>query len=227
MAPKLKFGSLAALVLGASSAFAGTIFSTTGDGTGYLGFGTSISTGHQGFEFGDEVVMPTAGYLFTGLSFTYNAPSAGGTATLNIYDNAGGALVNGVSHPNTLLLTSPGIPLQAGVNTATVSYGGGDFVLPERFTYTVSFSGNTTAGLLIGGNTSTVGNPHENVGLAGADFWQRTGPGADDWALNQISGSYGNFKVTVTANVPEPTTVALGVLGAAVLVGSAFRRNRR
>jgi hypothetical protein len=227
MAPKLKFGFLAALVLGASSAFAGTIFSTTGDGVGYVGFGTTTTDGHQGFEYGDEIVMPTAGYVFTGLNFNYFAQAAGGTATLSIYDNAGGTLINGTARPNTLLLSAINIPILAGNNMASVNYGGGDLILPERFTYTVSFAGNTGVGLAVGGSTDTTGRPHENVGTGLADFWQRTGAGADDWALNQVTGSYGNFKVTVTANVPEPTTVALGVVGAAVLVGSAFRRNRR
>jgi len=36
-----------------------------------------------------------------------------------------------------------------------------------------------------------------------------------------------NFKMTLTATVPEPTTVALGVVGAAFLGASALRRNRR
>jgi len=226
MASKLKYGFVAALALGASSAFAGTIFSTSGDGTGYLGYGTSVTDGHQGLEFGDEVVLPTAGYVFTGLTFDYIAVSGGGTATLNIYDNAGGTVIQGSARPNTLLATFFNIPINEGENTATISYSGGALILPERFTYTISFNGNSTAGLAVGGSTSTVGSPHENVGSSGSDYWQRTGTGADDWALNGISGNYGNFKVTVTANVPEPTTVALGVVGAAVLVGASLRRRR-
>lgn len=226
MASKLKFGFVAAMALGASSAFAGTVFSTTGDGTGYLGFGTSTANGHQGLEFGDEVVMPTAGYLYTGMTLDYFAAAAGGTINVNIYDNAGGTPVSGVSRPNTLLYSGINIPILEGNQRVTIGYGGGQVVLPERFTYTVSFNGNTGAGLLVGGNTATAGRPHENVGNSAADYWQRTGTGADDWALNQITGNHGNFSVAITANVPEPTTVALGVLGAAVLVGASLRRRR-
>jgi hypothetical protein len=66
------------------------------------------------------------------------------------------------------------------------------------------------------------------VGVSGDDFWQKTGPGANDWALRQLSGGQAdNFKITVSANIPEPTTVALGVVGAAFLGASALRRNRR
>jgi hypothetical protein len=95
----------------------------------------------------------------------------------------------------------------------------------------VSFSGANAAadkGLLIGGVESTVGRPHLNVGQSSADFWQKTGPGSGDWALRALnSGQEPNFKFTVTAGVPEPTTVALGVVGAAFLGASALRRNRR
>lgn len=226
MASKLKFGFVAAMALGASSAFAGTVFSTTGDGTGYLGYGTSTANGHQGLEFGDEVSMPTAGYLYTGMTLDYFAASAGGTIDVNIYDNAGGTPVSGVARPNTLLYSGINIPILEGNQRVTIGYAGGQVVLPERFTYTVSFNGNTGAGLLIGGSTATAGRPHENVGNSAADYWQRTGTGADDWALNQVTGNYGNFSVVITANVPEPTTVALGVLGAAVLVGASLRRRR-
>jgi hypothetical protein len=68
-----------------------------------------------------------------------------------------------------------------------------------------------------------------NVGQSGSDFWQKTGPGGSDWALRQLNTAQGeaNFKMSVTANVPEPTTVALGVVGAAFLGASALRRNRR
>ena len=54
-------------------------------------------------------------------------------------------------------------------------------------------------------------------------------PGGSDWALRKLDNGIqaDNFKISVTANVPEPTTVALGVVGAAFLGASALRRNRR
>jgi hypothetical protein len=204
----------------------GTVFATDGTGTGFLGFGTSTTTGHQGFEYGDEVLSPVLSQ-FTGASISYSASAgaaSGGSLVFRIYDMTGPALAGNPRSPGTLLYISPTIPLQAGNNTASISYTAGDFWLPQRFTYTVSFSGTSLAndaGLRIGGP-----NASHAVGISAADYWQRTGTGANDWALNQVTDNFGNMRVTISANVPEPTTVALGVVGAALLAGMALRRNR-
>ena len=225
----------AALALATSSAFAGTIYSTTGTTSEFYGVGTSLSNGHRGFEYGDQITLPSEGYTFTGLTFDYYSASLGGSMNLNIYANDG-ALIGGVASPGTKLLSVPSIGISSGINTATFDYAPfvaqyGELKLPKNFTVTVSFSGATSAadkGLLIGGAESTAGRPHLNVGESGADFWQKTGPGGSDWALRQLnSAQEPNFKLTVTANVPEPTTVALGVVGAAFLGAAALRRNRR
>ncbi len=226
----------AALALATSSAFAGTIYSTTGTGTEFYGVGTSIANGHRGYEYGDAIVLPSEGYSFTGMTFDYYSASLGGSMNLNIYANDG-ALISGAPSPGTKLLSIPGIGISSGVNTATFDYTPhvaefGALKLPKNFTVTVSFSGATAAadkGLILGGAESTVGRPHLNVGQSGNEFWQKTGPGGSDWALRQLNTAQGeaNFKMSVTANVPEPTTVALGVVGAAFLGASALRRNRR
>jgi hypothetical protein len=225
----------AALALATSSAFAGTIYSTTGTGTEFYGVGTSIANGHRGYEYGDQIVLPSEGYSFTGLTFDYYSASLGGSMNLNIYANDG-ALISGAASPGTKLLSIPGIGISSGVNTATFDYAPyvaqyGALKLPKNFTVSVSFSGATAAadkGLILGGAESTVGRPHLNVGQSGADCWQKTGPGSGDWALRALnSAQEPNFKMTVSANVPEPTTVALGVVGAAFLGASALRRNRR
>jgi hypothetical protein len=225
----------AALALATSSAFAGTIYSTTGTGTEFYGVGTSIANGHRGYEYGDQIVLPSEGYSFTGMTFDYYSASLGGSMNLNIYANDG-AVISGAASPGTKLLSIPGIGISSGVNTATFDYAPyvaqfGALKLPKNFTVTVSFSGATAAadkGLILGGAESTVGRPHLNVGQSGSDFWQKTGPGSGDWALRALnSAQEPNFKMTVSANVPEPTTVALGVVGAAFLGASALRRNRR
>jgi hypothetical protein len=226
----------AALALATSSAFAGTIYSTTGTGTEFYGVGTSIANGHRGYEYGDQIVLPSEGYSFTGMTFDYYSASLGGSMNLNIYANDG-ALISGAASPGTKLLSVPNIGISSGVNTATFDYAPyvaqyGALKLPKNFTVSVSFSGATAAadkGLLIGGSSSTSGQPHQNVGVSGDDFWQKTGPGGSDWALRKLDNGIqaDNFKISVTANVPEPTTVALGVVGAAFLGASALRRNRR
>ena len=225
----------AALALATSSAFAGTIYSTTGTGTAFYGVGTAIANGHRGYEFGDQITLPSEGYSFTGLTFDYYSASLGGSMNLNIYANDG-ALISGAASPGTKLLSVPNIGISSGVNTATFDYTPfvaqyGALKLPKNFTVSVSFSGATAAadkGLVLAGAESTVGRPHLNVGQSGNDFWQKTGPGSGDWALRALSTAQdANFKMSVTANVPEPTTVALGVVGAAFLGASALRRNRR
>lgn len=225
----------AALALATSSAFAGTIYSTSGTGTEFYGVGTTIANGHRSYEYGDQIVLPSEGYSFTGLTFDYYSASLGGSMNLNIYANDG-AVISGAASPGSKLLSIPGIGISSGVNTATFDYAPyvaqyGALKLPKNFTVTVSFSGATAAadkGLVLGGIESTVGQPHLNVGQSGNEFWQKTGPGGSDWALRQLSTAQeANFKMSVTANVPEPTTVALGVVGAAFLGASALRRNRR
>ncbi len=225
----------AALALATSSAFAGTIYSTTGTTSEFYGVGTSLANGHRGFEYGDQITLPSEGYTFTGLTFDYYSASLGGSMNLNIYANDG-VLISGVASPGTKLLSVPSIGISSGINTATFDYAPfvaqyGELKLPKNFTVTVSFSGATSAadkGLLIGGATSTSGQPHLNVGVSSDDFWQKTGPGGSDWALRKLDNAQAdNFKLTVTANVPEPTTVALGVVGAAFLGAAALRRNRR
>lgn len=226
----------AALALAASSASAGTIYSTTGIGSGveFYGIGTSIANGHRGYAYGDEIVLPSDGYRLSSLTFDYYSASIGGTMNLSIYANDG-PIIGGFASPGTELLKVPSIGISAGVNTATFDYTPfvaqyGEFKLPRRFTVAVSFSGASLSadkGMLIGGPESEVGRPHLNVGESGIDFWQKTGPGANDWALRRFVGdNTSNFKMTINANVPEPTTVALGVVGAAFVGATALNRRR-
>ena len=225
----------AALALSTSSAFAGTIYSTTGTGTEFYGLGTSIANGHRGLEYGDQITLPSEGYIVTGLTFDYYSASLGGNAIMSIYANDG-APISGAASPGFKILSITDIGISSGFNTATVDFADieakyGAVTLPKNFTVTVSFSGATAGddkGLIIGGAESTVGRPHLNVGQSAGDFWQKTGNGSGDWALRALnSAQEPNFKITLSARVPEPTTVALGVVGAAFLGASAFRRNRR
>ena len=225
----------AALALSTASVFAGTIYSATGTGTDIYGVGTSSANGHYGREFGDQITLPSTGYQLSSLSFDYYSASLGGTMNLNIYANDGG-LVSGFKSPGTVLLSVPGIGISQGFNTAKFDYTPyiaqyGALNLPKDFTVTVSFSGADTLadkGWVIGGAESAVGRPHLNVGQSGGDFWQKTGAGSSDWALRSLNGAQeANFKMSITATVPEPTTVALGVVGAAFVGAAALRRNRR
>ena len=164
--------------------FAGTIYSTTGSGNAFYGVGTAIANGHRGYEYGDQITLPSEGYAFTGLTFDYYSASLGGSMNLNIYANDG-AVISGVASPGTKLLSIPNIGISSGVNTATFDYAPyvaqyGALKLPKNFTVTVSFSGSTAAadkGLIFGGAESTSGRPQLNVVDSASDFWQKTGQG--------------------------------------------------
>ncbi len=198
---------LAALAIGVSSVRASVVYElSSGPGNDF----------YQGFkEFGDELRLGGTDRVIESFSFDFFANYAEtGGMTFRIYANDG-ALVSGSHTPGTIL----------DVRTIDVTPGGGhvkiDFpidsanVLPDTITYTVSFSGigagsPNRAGLLLPNSTPSVGASFD-------DIWQRTGPGASDWALIQTTDANGlpviaNFRATVTA-VPEPGTLALLGLG--------------
>ena len=86
----------AALALATSSAFAGTIYSAEGTGTAFYGVGTAIANGHRGYEYGDQITLPSEGYAFTGLTFTYYSASLVGSMSLCIYAHSKGILIGNI-----------------------------------------------------------------------------------------------------------------------------------
>lgn len=209
-----------ALVLGTATLHATTVYdlSSGGGNRFYPGSG----------EFGDELHLGGTDRVIESFSFDYYANyTLGGGMTFRIYANDG-ALLGGSHVPGTLL----------DERTLDVATGGGRVViqypfnvantLPDTLTYTVSFAPTLnrppeTAGLLLSDDTPGVGVSYD-------DIWRRTGAGASDWQLIQVTDSntglpvVANFKATVTAT-PEPGTVALLALGGLGLV-LATRRGR-
>jgi hypothetical protein len=203
--------------LGQSTLF----YQTVTPGSDFVGLAT-----HGNREIGDEISLAGAGSTFTGATFQYNAAAgiSGASAIFQLRAMDGPAVGANANSPGTLLFQTGAIPINAGVNTVGISYDGaeGPVVLPQRFSLTVSFSGVTAgadAGLMVGGSYDT-----SLLGASGNDIWVNTGTG---WALEQISGNRANFRVSVTGAVPEPSTIALGVLGAGALGFMVFRRARR
>jgi len=174
---------------------------------------------YTGGQYGDEVVLAGTDRVLTGFSFEYyaNFERAGGL-TFRIY-NQDGPLIGGSASPGSLLYSTT-IDVVNGGAVAGIGFGYDPTnIIPDRFTYTVDFGTlglGELAGLIVPG-----GSP--SIGLSGNDFWEKTGPGANDWALSNFGGAHvANFTATVTA-VPEPTTVAMLVGGAGLML-LALRR---
>jgi PEP-CTERM motif len=178
-----------------------------------------------GAEYGDEVIIPAHSmsgvqWVITGFSFEYSANYAlPGGLTFRIYEQ-NGAPISGFASPGTEIYeTTVDINNGGGVVDINFTYDATN-ILPNRLTYTVQFDGlvsGNTAGLIIPGGTPV-------IGASGNDFWEKTGPGASDWALKTFTAGSpsANFVATITA-VPEPSTVAMMVAGAG-LVLVALRR---
>ena len=171
-------------------------------------------------EYGDEVILAGTARVLTGISFEYAANYASTAGlTFRLYDQTG-PLISGSASPGVTIYEKTMDILNGGA-TVNINFGlDWSNVLPDRLTYTVQFTGlipGNTAGLIAPGGIPV-------VGLSGEDFWEKTGPGANDWALKAFGpGSpTENFVTTITA-VPEPSTVAMMVAGAG-LVLVALRR---
>lgn len=211
----LKIAGLIASVVAAGSLSAGVgAIVYQHSGTGNFSYTTAA-------EYGDEIVLQGWERVITGISFEYASNYAlPGGLTFSIYEQ-NGPLIGGFASPGTQIYQTT-VDIQNGGGVVDINFGV-DYsnMVPDRLTYTVKFDGLTpgnTAGLIAPG-----GNPV--VGLSGNDFWEKTGPGANDWALKVFApGSpTANFVATVTA-VPEPGTVALMVAGAGLVLLAVRRK---
>lgn len=176
-------------------------------------------------EFGDEIWLGRTERILTGLTYSYTGLNFDGdeTVTFRIY-------ANNVLHdpttdpvamaPGTLLYQEssplPGTDSQGGLMQYDLT-GGLPVVAPgDRITFTVSFGG-------VSGDDTAVLNIYNppDIGVNPSDFWEHDGT---SWVLSQINGGAtpANFGAQVFA-VPEPSTVALGLMAFGAL-GLAFRR---
>jgi len=181
-------------------------------------------------EFGDEIVLSSSstGYrMLESFKFDfYLSQNASGNelVRLRLYKNDGTPVQPGN-------IPSPGTELTQGLNLTTAltpgnnGYGSVEFrfdlygptsiTLPDRFTWTVSFSGiesGEQAGLVISSPAT--------VGTSFNDMWEKSG---GNWQIKNLEGTPYSFSAQITA-VPEPTTVAYGILGGLGLIGYLMRR---
>ena len=217
MASNLKLALIAALGAATVTVSADTIYSAADPSNTSIYSAKNSATGEIGDEVltGDQFNIPRAGFVFTGLSFKYNSNYAlTGGLQISIY-----SVNNRVPDLNNPLFRVTD-DVKMGNIGANVSYSLGDFQLPERFVIGVKFAGldaTHDAGLFLGG-AATVGQSGDDVG--GAD-------GAGNWPLVHVTGNFANFNMSVTGDVPEPTTVALASVGAVALGVVAYRRRRK
>ena len=211
----------------------------------YLGYGLDFPNGQQ---IGEQIwLAPSlpAEYL-TNFSFVYSSPNNvawGVTADVRFYEN-NGILTNGYSTPGTLFYDSGSVPFvnplnftTGATNSLTANFwltdlqspltGGTaldpSFILPTNFTFTITFSGLTEG--------ETVGLPvfdPPSVGTNYADYWYDL---SGSWQLlTNDSGAQIAFGAEFNGSptpTPEPTVLALGAFGAAMLTVMARRRQRR
>jgi hypothetical protein len=193
------------------------------DTSTYEGANFNFANGAGG-EAGQEIVLAGTLTSLDLTAFQVNIDFTGtgtptGTVDVSLYQN-NGALYNGYASPGSLIsdLGSASLSSFTTGSGALVGYNGLNIIVPKDFTYIVTFSGLTAtenAGLAIYGTASVGQNYH--------DAWVNTASG---YQLQVATGSLPTleFGATVsTTAIPEPSTIALGVMGAC---GFLARRRR-
>lgn len=196
-------------------------------------------------EYGDDINLAGQSRTVTEFMFLYFGDIPANVTTpgqwqIRFYRNDGplaDPTANTSQRPGSLIWESGIFPVLRGYVTNLLNIP--NVEVPDRFTWTVEFMNlpqqvGNGAGLVLA-NPPTIGAllPGRFRPVIGSysDYWVRANPNdTNSWALNIFSnsediGPQGNFYVRVGA-VPEPTTIALGLLGA----GSLFwltRRSRR
>jgi hypothetical protein len=214
---------------------ASTIYNNS---TNDLGIRFDLSVGTQ---VGNEILLGGTDRYLTDFSFEYyglssNPNSFAGQiqARLEFYQN-NGPLFNGYASPGTSFYDSGWFTVPAPTSRSTFVFSAADFLafnpssggallLPASdMTWTVQFKG---MGLGDTVGVDLYGPP--TVGRAFGDFWQNVG---GNWLLMNYSSAppTANFAADMiaVAVVPEPSTLALSVLGGLGLLVVARRLGRK
>ena len=221
-----------ALLMGAvaaSSASAAVVF----DNTLNVQPGFKADTSKQ---YGDEISLSGTDRYVTELRFQYQGdfeltiPTP--TATVRIYANDGPSALPGQStapRPGTLLWESGPLNLAPGDNVVSVAP---NVLVPNVVTWSIEFSGlsgapGDRAALTISSPPTVGGQLPGGVTGSFDDYWVKVDPSnSESWAIKKIEGQPSNFYAHVTA-IPEPSTVALAILGFGGLAYFQRRRSTR
>ena len=197
-----------------------------------------------GGEAGNEIVLAgsSANYLITSFSFQYDflgagysttsygtGNTAGVTADVKFYANNGSPPVSGYAPPGTVLYNSGPFNLGSFTYGSTENFplsainGGLGAVVPQDFTWTVTFSGLTggeVAGLSLYDNAT--------VGANYGDAWVN-----DAWQLDATVGTHPNtvpleFGAVFNGSaVPDSSSLTLEALSLVASLGWMKRFQRR
>lgn len=220
-AQALAVGAVAVLSQSAQSQT--TLYDNTstysGDAFNYSTVGGTVSAGN-------EVVLNGTfpSYAISTFQVQYDFTGSGTAAAIvdaSFYANTGTAF-NGYPGPAATSLWDAGNFTLTSFTTGagnTLTYTVPGTVVPKDFTWVVTFSGlaaGQSAGLSLYGPAATGQNYH--------DAWINSGTG---WSLVQASGSNPALefgaKLTGTG-VPEPSTIAMGVMGACAFLVRRFKK---
>ena len=230
----LKAWFVALLSVAAIGATAGVLYDNTTYDTG-----TVLGPFANGQTIGDEIFLSNnAKYpALTNFSFEYFSPDTSffGTVSCEVqFFLNNGAPTNGFNAPGTIFYDSGAFPIQApnsiypGTNSAVLNFSlanlqGGvhplspSFLMPSNFTVAITFtysSGFDAVGLNVF-DPATVGT---NYG----DYWLNNG---GTWELLTNANMPVAFAMQLNAT-PEPSVLAIGAVGAAVVAGFARRRRK-
>ena len=183
-------------------------------------------------QVGNEIILAGTDRYLTGFSFEYWELNTSGSqvqADVQFYLNDG-TLFNGYASPGpTSFFNSGWFNVSATARSTEVfsiadgDFGAGGLFLPveSNMTWTVQFRGMGTGD---SAGVDLYGPP--SVGQAYSDYWQNSGT---SWALmtNSAAPPLANFAADMVATVPEPSTMALSVLGGMGLLIMARRFRRK
>jgi hypothetical protein len=217
--------ALAVLVAG-SVAQADTVYdNSTGDLDIRLNPGTR--------QIGDEIVLAPGARYLTDFVFQYWGENffGGEQVRLRFYLNDGAPAPAGPATPGTIFYDSGYFDIGATPRAtliftdfatgAVVAFDNTNSLLPDSFTWSVQFRGIDSDN---GGKAGVdLYNP-PTVGTNYLEYWERTGAG---WEYRgDTNGTALNFGARVGA-VPEPSTIALGLLGglAALMFRNRFKKS--